>query len=231
MKPPSYHRHTSQGKALLSFGLIELLVAVTMIVILVSLLLPVGSKMLVSGRRTATLMQMKNIGTSMFLYANDNNNSLPGPTTVAICIWGKNPLTTADSAHLGNWLAPYYGVPPDQRQYTIAALQCRLQPIAAQKNLSTANYVIPLDTDIQSVMGFPMGSIGAAQDAIAAGKGPKKLIALTTDDKNIGIVTTADKSNWLSANNVLLPDTTADSKGRRLWLFLDGTVELSTGKR
>lgn len=219
------------GRISPGFSLTEVLVVVAVIAILVAVLFPAATNILAKGRRAAALLQMKNIASSIFLYAADNNNNLPGPTSVAVFAWGKAPLYTGDSSHLGNWIAPYYGVPPNQTQYSIAALQCPLLPTEARKSAFVANYVIPLDANIQAIMGFPMGSIGAAQDAIAAGKGPKKLISLTSDDKNIGIVAVADKSNWNSVNNAFLPATTADSAGRRLWLFLDGTVELSTGKR
>jgi len=67
---PSAHRSAA-------FTLVELLVVIAVIGILASLLLPALSKAHGSGRRTACLNNLRQIGVGMLLYAEDNEGLIP----------------------------------------------------------------------------------------------------------------------------------------------------------
>lgn len=213
--------------------MIELLCSVAIIGVLAILLFPAGANILKKSRQVATVGVLRNMGASILLFAQENNGSLPGPNAVAVWAWAMNPLTDSDNAHLGNWLGPYYQVPPDRALHLISGMRSPLISSAARSDRWTAQFITPRTTKTQPIMGY-MGSaatVGGAYSAISSGNGPKKLFALTSEDKNVGIVTTADKLNWSSAQNILLPETTANERGERLYLFLDGTVELCAGLR
>ena len=64
-----------------AFTLIELLVVITIIGVLVSITLPLYGRFTQQANETKTLSNMRQMGTALLLYANDNNSQLPGRVT------------------------------------------------------------------------------------------------------------------------------------------------------
>jgi prepilin-type N-terminal cleavage/methylation domain-containing protein/prepilin-type processing-associated H-X9-DG protein len=64
-------------RAIHGFTLIELLVVIAIIAILAALLVPVSSRIVESGRATACLGNLRQVGTGLTAYLTENNNTMP----------------------------------------------------------------------------------------------------------------------------------------------------------
>ena len=73
------HRKVSQAGRTSAFTLVELLVVIGIIALLISILLPSLARAREQGRAAQCLSGLKQMGTGMVMYGNENRGSLPGP--------------------------------------------------------------------------------------------------------------------------------------------------------
>jgi prepilin-type N-terminal cleavage/methylation domain-containing protein len=99
----SFLSPNSQAKE--AFSLIELLVAIAVIGVLLALIISAVSSAKVRANQATGASIMRNIGSAVLLYANENSGRLPGPLfSNQVAIKGS----TRDGS-LINWIAPYLG--------------------------------------------------------------------------------------------------------------------------
>jgi prepilin-type N-terminal cleavage/methylation domain-containing protein/prepilin-type processing-associated H-X9-DG protein len=86
-----------------AFTLIELLVVIAIIALLAAMLLPTLGRVKESGRATACLSNLHQIGTALQLYVQDNNNRLPFMRDKSLTTTNEMPAPdTVLSNYLGN---------------------------------------------------------------------------------------------------------------------------------
>jgi prepilin-type N-terminal cleavage/methylation domain-containing protein/prepilin-type processing-associated H-X9-DG protein len=104
------------------FSLIELLVVIVVIAILVALLLPALSAAKARALRITCVSNLKQIGTAVQMYADDNEDSLPGPLLTGIQSgYNRDTGFNAPFPRLGNFLWSHLGLPdPDMFQTNMA---------------------------------------------------------------------------------------------------------------
>lgn len=226
-------RHHARHAA---FTLIELLVVIAILAILASLLSPAVKSALAAGKQASATNALRQIGVAMSLYAGENDSKLPGPATIAIFRFARNPPLPGDTATLGMYLAPYMGLPADGKLRTWPGLQNPALPAAARNADLAAQFVkcdaqnttqlpdYPIWGDWpNAVPPAPAGSMAAA--ALAPNQ-PMRLVAVSDKARRAAIITMADGVSWVSSDPTarsLMP-VTGSLNGKRLWLFLDGSV-------
>lgn len=221
-----FSRKTDRPSA---FTLIELLTVIAVTATLAALLIAGTQKVRKMGAQTATLNTMRQIGTAMNLYVADHEGSLPGPLTVGVYNW-VDANTENTICSLGRYLWPYLGsnhsapwLTYPTRTHFPALDNPALSP-AARKSEGTAQFVkldyAPGSED--NIFGGSPSAGMAFSSRDSVNPQPKKMVALTDKARRSSILTTADHLSW--AANPLLP-TKGVFNGKRLYLFLDGSVE------
>ena len=212
-----------------AFTLVELLVVVAIIAVLAALAIPAVSSASLKAKQSATASTLKGIGTALNLYAGENDGRLPGPSTVAIYGWARNPAKTTDTAHLGLYLAPYLGQKADGRLTVCKGLQNPALSRKIQNDLAQplAQFVKLEAVSTTQLEDFRLWGDWALTmaDAAAVTNPPKRMQSLASKARGAAIICTADQQSWGSAQaNVNLLPASGSFGGKRLWLFLDGSV-------
>lgn len=126
-----------------AFTLVELLVVIAIIAVLAALAIPLVSSAIMSGNQAKATSSLKQIGAAIHLYAGENDGQLPGPSTVAIFGYARNPVASNDLPHLGQFLAPYLGAPASGKEGFVKVLQNPTLSSKAQTTSNAAQFINP----------------------------------------------------------------------------------------
>jgi len=221
-----YSSPRSQG-----FTLVELLITIAIIATLAALVVPTVSSARQMGQRAQTMANLHSIGVALATYIGENDGTLPGPSSVAVfniyLTGNHSPGATpcGFQQYLGPYLnqAPAPWMPATSDYVHLPSMDCPALSIAARRTNGVAQFV-KLDYGPSSPDNRFGDTASNMADATAKTNRPKKLVALTDTGRRSAIITTADKQSWQSTSNTLLP-ATGIFGGKRLYLFLDGSVE------
>ena len=135
------------------FTLIELLVVIAIIVILAAILFPVFARAKESANKTQCINNLKQIGTAVSMYIQDNDETYPDArlastategtsgynSTPCSNIWSQQGTIVPPDLTISCWggrlYAPGYGANQPPGVQTLAGYPLRLQPYAKNKNI------------------------------------------------------------------------------------------------
>ncbi|GAB4181652.1 MAG: hypothetical protein Fur0032_22790 [Terrimicrobiaceae bacterium] len=103
--PTSPFPPASSSPPLRGITLIELLVVIAIIAVLAALMFPVINRIIAASDSAKSIHQLRSVGVGILLYANDNDNTLPGPLFTSI----QPRFRQSDTGQLATRIAPYLG--------------------------------------------------------------------------------------------------------------------------
>jgi prepilin-type N-terminal cleavage/methylation domain-containing protein len=195
------------------FTLLELLVTITIIAILAVLTFSITRTMMANGRKAKGMANLRQVSSAMGLYANENNNTLPGPCTFGVLPyynWNAIPLGA-----LAGFLAPYLGYPDlkAQNNYssyeTVQALVspglANANPQTLQTNAGIPHYIQNNSLKLDGASVRVLGSVTAPwiqqplrmTDLVALG-GPESVWILSDVDQDVTANSMVTASGWYS---------------------------------
>lgn len=153
-------------------SLVELMVAIAIVAVLAGLGFSVLQRSKKGADAAVCASQLRQIGMTMYLYAQDNNQLFPGPTT-----GNQGASYTRNGNTIGAYLRPYLNLPEAGVNETLAAkeLECaaaRRSIVAQGGNLKQAVYYNLPTTTIDGLKLRPLGYV-------ASGATPTPPLSLT----------------------------------------------------
>ncbi len=206
------HQRTLAGRT--AFTLIELLVVIGIIGVLVSLALPVLTRVQAKGYETKTLSNMRQMGIALMSYANDNNYQLPGRAA------------SADGTTDKKWpvlLQPYiqdltiYGSPvPDVKgvSYKVTNPQ---DYVRNDTNFTTYIYNGGNDSDPNLAAGTPAAAISYPRLNVISQPSQTILLGIPQPMRNNFYMDFTEKNNSTILNKTAFADGTP-------YVFADGSA-------
>lgn len=213
------------------FTLIELIVTIAILAILAALSIPAISSARQMGASAQTAANLRNVGVALHQYVGDNDGKLPGPASVAVfnvyLTGAHSPGATpcGFEQYLGPYLEqkPAPWIPASMDYVHLPSLDSTALSRVARTTRGVAQFV-KLDYGSGGTDNRFGDSATSMADAAAKPVQPKRVTALSDLARRSAIITTADKQSWQSADATLLP-AKGVFNGKRLYLFLDGSVE------